>query len=237
MKCEANLRIIGRNQMRSITCGVIVGLLATVGCASGSGTGSGTAGSKYAVKGVQVEGCECDSVCPCIFSKDTTHGDCRGIFVWSFREGHSGGVDLSGVVLAAVLTKSGANMEKALGQWTGIIYVSDKATPAQKNAAVDVMKAEMGQAFAKIEVKSAPIEIKSQEDRHEVSIGKVGTLKIKGIKGANGRVMVIENAPSPIAPPKLWCATSEVNSYDDGMTKWDFKGRNAFYTNIELKSK
>ena len=32
-------------------------------------------------------------------------------------------------------------------------------------------------------------------------------------------------------------AVSETNTYDDGMSKWDFKGRNAFYTELELKSK
>jgi hypothetical protein len=157
--------------------------------------------------------------------------------VWSISEGRSGGVDLAGVNLAAALTKSGANMEKAMGQWSGIIYVSDKATEAQKNAVVEVMKGEMGAAFAKVEVKSAALEIKRQEDRHEVTVGKIGVLKIKGIKGASGQIMIIENPPSPIAPPKLWCALSETNTYDDGTTQWDFKGRNAFYMDVELKSK
>jgi hypothetical protein len=194
-------------------------------------------GKGYALRVHQFEGCECDSICPCVFSKDTSHGDCRGIMVWSIADGHSGAVDLSGVQLAAALTKSGANMEKAMGQWSGIIYVSDKATDAQKTAVVDVMKAEMGPAFGKVEVKSASIEIARHEDHHEVVVGKVGVLKINGIKGADGQVMIIENPPSPIAPPKLWCAKSETNTYDDGTSKWDFKGRNAFYTDMELKSK
>src|SRR5689334_15969051 len=198
-------------------------LLAAVGCATEAS--KPTAGGKgHHVRVHQFEGCECDSVCPCVFSKDTTHGDCRGLFVWSVSEGRSGTVDLSGVTLVAALTKSGANMEKAMGKWTGIIYVSDKATEAQKNAIVDILKGEMGPAFAKVDVKSAAIEIKCQDDQHEVTVGKVGTLKIKGIKGANGQVMILENPPSPIAPPKLWCAVSEVNTYDDGMSKWDFKG-------------
>jgi len=207
-----------------------------LGCASEPAK-SAPGGKNYQARVHQFEGCECDSICPCVFSKDTTHGDCRGILVWSFIEGHGGGVDLAGVNVAAALTKSGANMEKALGQWTGILYVSDKATEAQKKAAVAVMSAEMGAAFAKVEVKSADVQIKRQDDRHEVTVGKLGTLKIKGIKGANGQVMLLENVPSPIAPPKLWCAVSETNLYDDGTTKWDFKGRNAFYTDLALKSK
>jgi len=218
--------------------GATVAVLAlALGCATESSKPAAGGGKSYHVQVHQFEGCECDSICPCVFSKDTTHGDCRGLFVWSVTKGQAGGVDLSGVKLAAALTKSGANMEKAMGQWTGIIYVSDKATEAQKNGVVDVMKAEMGPAFAKVEVKTAAIEVKHEGDRNEVTVGKVGTLKIKGIKGANGQVMILENPPSPIAPPKLWCATSEVNTYDDGMTKWDFKGRNAFYTDLELKSK
>ncbi len=223
--------------MRAMSGSVLALLLSVaVGCAT-EASKPAAGGKGYRVRVHQFEGCECDSICPCVFSKDTTHGDCRGIFVWSVSEGRSGAVDLAGVTLAAVLTKSGANMEKALGQWTGIIYVSDKATEAQKNAIVEVMKAEMGAAFAKVDVKSAAVEVKHQDDRHEVTVGKVGSLKIKGIKGANGQVMILENAPSPIAPPKLWCAVSETNTYDDGMTKWDFKGRNAFYTEMELKSK
>ena len=194
-------------------------------------------GKAYQAHIHQFEGCECNSICPCIFSKDTSHGDCRGIMVWSISEGHSHGVDLAGVTLAAALTKSGVNMEKAMGQWTGIVYVSEKASEAQKNAVVDMMKGEMGPAFAKVEVKSAAIEIKRQDDLHEVTVGKLGTLKIKGIKGATGQVMTIENPPSPIAPPKVWCATSEINLYDDGTTKWDFKGRNAFYTDMVMQSK
>ena len=210
--------------------------LSFVGCATESSKPA-AGGKNYHVRLHQFEGCECDSICPCIFSKDTTHGDCRGLMVWSIQEGQSGGVDLAGVTLAAALTKSGANMEKAMGQWTGIIYVSDKATEAQKNAVVDVMKSTMGPAFAKVEVKSAAVDIKRHDDVHEVSVGKIGTLKIQAIKGANGQVLQIENPPSPIAPPKLWCAISQTNTYDDGMTKWDFKGRNAFYMDMELRSK
>lgn len=214
-------------------------LLAAVsflGCASEPAKPS-PGGKTYLVRGHQFDGCECDSVCPCIFSKDTSHGDCRGIMVWSLTEGHSGGVDLAGVNLAVALTKSGANMEKNMGKWTGIVYVSDKASEAQKNAVAEVVKAEFGPAFAKLDVKSAPLEIGRQGDHHELTLGKVGSLKINGIKAANGQVMTIENAPSPLAPPKVWCALSEANTYDDGISKWDLKGRNAFYADIELKSK
>jgi hypothetical protein len=223
--------------MRLLALSLALIAVSFLGCASETSKPAAGGGKSFHLWVHQFEGCECDSVCPCIFSKDTTHGDCRGIMVWQVSKGNAGGVDLAGVNVAAALTKSGTNMEKAMGQWTGILYVSDKATEAQKNAVVDVMKHDMGAAFAKVEVKSAAVEIKREGDHHEVNVGKLGTLKIKGIKGANGQVMTLENPPSPIAPPKLWCAISEVNTYDDGTTKWDFKGRNAFYTDLEPMSK
>ena len=207
-----------------------------VGCASGPAKPA-AGGKSYLVRGHQFEGCECESICPCIFSKDTSHGDCRALLVMSVTEGWHGGVDLAGVNFVACITKSGANMEKTMGKWIGALYVSDKATEAQKSAVTEVMKAELGPAFEKLEVKSVPIEIKRQGDRHELALGKIATLKINGIKGAGGQVMSVENAPSPLAAPKEFCSLSEVNTYDDGVTKWDFKGRNAFYADFEMKSK
>ena len=35
--------------------------------------------TKYSIKGDELEGCECTSVCPCIFSADATADQCRGI--------------------------------------------------------------------------------------------------------------------------------------------------------------
>ena len=87
--------------------------------------------------------------------------------------------------------------------------------------ALAILKDQMGGAFAKLETKAAPVEMNCPTDEHhEQAVGKVSTLKITALKGANGKVPVIENAPSPIAPPKTSCAKADVNLYDDGTAKW-----------------
>ena len=43
--------------------------------------------------------------------------------------------------------------------------------------------------------------------------------------------------PSPLAGPRMYCAVSDENSYDDGVSKWDLKGRNALYTDFDMASK
>jgi hypothetical protein len=191
----------------------------------------------YAIKGMSFEGCECESVCPCYFQNDATFNDCRGVLAWKVDEGKYGKVDLKGAVFAAALLKSGKNIEKVLGKWEGVVYLSDKSSDEQKAAITAILKAELGGAFGKLDVKTAPLSVKCEGDKHEVEIGKIATLKIAGIKAPNGKVTSIENASSPLALPKAYCAKSTVNRYDDGAAKWDFAGRNGFYGEFEMKSK
>lgn len=220
--------------IQSAVVAVLVGV--ALGCASSSGSGSGR-GTSYLIKGEQVEGCECDVYCPCVFSKDASMNECRGMVGWKVTEGHYAGTDLSGIAFASALTKSGKNMEKAMGKWEGILFLPETASQKQKEAITAILKAEMGPAFGKLEVKTAAVSVTCEGEHHTVMIGKVGTLKSTALKGAGGKVTVIENAPSPLALPREYCAKSDVNSYDDGMTKWDFAGRNSFYGPFEMKSK
>lgn len=223
----------------SMAVGVLALLGAVLGCASSSGTayGGGGQATGYLLSGDEFESCECDIYCPCIFSKDASFDQCRALIAWRVTEGSYGKTDLKGVVFAASLTKSGKNIEKTMGKWEGVIFVSDKSSEEQRKAIVEVLKKELGGAFAKIDVKTVPIEIKGSAGHYEVTVGKVATLKISPLKGSNGQVPVIENAPSPLALPKTYCAKADVHTYDDGAAKWDFAGRNAFYGAFAFKSK
>jgi hypothetical protein len=189
----------------------------------------------YSVKGEEFEGCECDIYCPCIWSKDASADQCRGILAFRFNEGTYGKTDMKGVVFAVALTKSGKNLEKTLGKWEGVLYLSDKAGEDQNKAAAAILKKEFGEAFAKLETRKEPIEFKGKPGQYELSIGKIATLKISALKGSNGQVPCIKNAPSPLAFPEIYCAKADVHTYDDGTTKWDFAGRNGFYSPIEFK--
>jgi hypothetical protein len=149
----------------------------------------------YHLKGTSFEGCECESVCSCVFRNDASYNDCRGILAWKVDEGSYGKTDLQGLVFAAALTKSGKNMEQALGKWEGVVYLSDKSTDEQRKAVTEVLQAELGADFGKLEIKTAPLTVNCEGERHSIAIGQVGTLRIIAIKGASGKVPVIENAP------------------------------------------
>jgi hypothetical protein len=228
--------------MKAVVSVVLSGALglAVAGCASSEHHEHAMAMAKakesYVLKGDQVEGCECMSVCPCVFAHDVTFNDCRGIMAWHVKEGHYGSTDLAGINFAVVLTKSGKNVPKAMGTWEGVIYVSSNATADQKKAVVDVLSTNWGKAFSKVDVKSEAIDFsKSEGDKFEVRIGKSYTLKTEPLHGAGGKAPTIQHATFSLIPV-LHCATTSVNTYDDGAgTKWDFKERNSFYGPYEYR--
>ncbi len=215
--------------MKSLSALVALGF-AAAGCAGADHSQSmAKAKAPYTLKGDQVEGCECSSVCPCVFAQDVTFADCRGIMAWHVREGKYGGTDLGGINFAVVLTKSGKNVPKAMGSWEGIIYVSSNATADQKAGVVDFLSTNWGKAFAKVDVRSEAIDFKSEGEKHEVRIGKIYVLKSAPLPGAGGVAPTIEHATFSLIPV-LHCAISTENTYDDGKgTKWDFKDRNSFF--------
>jgi hypothetical protein len=212
-----------------------LGFVVLVGLGRAGGAMAQEKAPSYVLRGEEAEGCECESVCPCVWAKDDTFGDCRAVMVWHVDSGTYGSTDLKGSLFAVALTKSGKNVVQSMGKWEGTIYVGDRATEAQKNAIVAILSGKWGKAFAKVDVKSAPMTFKSEGDKREASIGKGISLKIAGIPGSNGKVPSIENPPFALIP-KLYCAKAETHTFDDGAAKWDFSGRNAFYGPFEYKS-
>jgi hypothetical protein len=223
--------------MKTLTAIVLLGL-SIGGCATTASAPPPMAKAKasYVLKGDQVEGCECLSVCPCVFAHDVTFNDCRGIMAWNIREGHYGGIGLAGINFALVLTKSGKNVPKTMGKWEGVIYVSSNANPDQRAAVVDILSSNWGKAFSKVDVKVEPIDFVATGDKREVHIGKLASLKTEPLKGGDGRTPTIEHASFSLIPV-LHCATTTENTYDDGLgMKWDFKERNSFYGPYEYRA-
>ena len=216
----------------------VMGILLTTTLAASSQEEAQTASESvhYSVKVQEFEGCECESVCPCVFSKDTTYGDCRAMLVFTF-DGTYGSTELNQVSCVVVGTKLGNNIEKNIGNWEGVLYVSSTASPNEIAAVNGLLNTMMGGAFAKLDLRQAPIKAMSEGDVHELTLGEIAHLKIHAIKGPNGEPTKIVNAPSPIAFPEFYCAIADDNKYDDGTSSWAFTGRNGFYASFDLASK
>ncbi|MCC6737776.1 MAG: DUF1326 domain-containing protein [Planctomycetia bacterium] len=211
---------------------------ALTGCASNGGTAdtSGKPGA-FHVRGMQVEACECESVCPCVFEEDATYDMCQGWIALSVEEGSFEGTDLAGVKCAVALVKTEKNLAKSLGKWEGRVWIDEGASEAQRKGITAVVQASLGGAFAKLEFKTAKVTIASKDGKWELAVAGVGEARITPIKTKEGKVLAVVNSPSPIIMPEYNCCIAESNTFSDGGVKWDFKGRNGGYGGFEFKSK
>jgi hypothetical protein len=209
-----------------------------VGCAaSPAPTTKTSVAVKYAVKIHEFEGCECNSVCPCVFSSNTTFGDCRNIVVFTITEGIYGTLRLKDLSFVLVQTWAGQNMEGTMGKWKGVLYTPDQGTPAEHEAITGLSPALIGNnTFATLEQRTAPIQVSRHGDIHELTVAAVAHLRIHGVKGPNGEIAKILNAPAPFAYPVMFCALADLHTYNDGKSSWSFKGKNGFYADFELSS-
>src|SRR3972149_2994003 len=56
-----------------------------------------SASTPWKVEGDYFEGCNCPSICPCLFLADPTEGDCKLTIAWRIDKGNYGSVQLNGL--------------------------------------------------------------------------------------------------------------------------------------------
>lgn len=117
--------------------------------------------------------CSCKLPCPCSFAQEPTHGDCLFTLVWHVRDGHFGGVDLSGLNVISLGEFTG-NM------WVGdpnakmrlMFYIDERGDDAQRDALERIFTGKAGgwpAQFASLiedlrEIAYAPISFEAADD-------------------------------------------------------------------------
>jgi hypothetical protein len=103
----------------------------------------------------------------------------NALLAWSFKDGSVNGVDLKGVNAVAVVAGDRyLAMDEA--QRRSVLYVSDQATPAQREAVVALLKERAPKALGEVvEVKTAPISFDASGELYRVQVTGVAFMKIK----------------------------------------------------------
>jgi hypothetical protein len=95
---------------------------------------------KWTMRGEYMESCNCDYLCPCIYTNP--QGDnCFAAMVFRIDEGACGGIKLDGLKFALVI-RSGKVM--ADGNWVFAGVVDEKADEAQRQALAAIVGGEAG---------------------------------------------------------------------------------------------
>lgn len=191
--------------------------------------------ANYEIEGSLLEACSCGAPCPCWIGEDPHGGKCDAFLAYRIEKGSIKGVDVSGVAFAIVALVPG-NILK--GNWKIAIYMSDKATPAQKQAILDAWTGKLGGPLADLAnligevrgVHDASVDFRLEKGKGTLKVGQCVEAEMAPYVDANGNPTTLSNtifSTIPGSPAYVAKATyHRVNIPEHGM-QWSFENRNA----------
>ena len=210
----------------------------------------------WRLEGDYFDGCNCKSICPCIFALDPTEGNCKGVAAWHIEKGHfTSGTNNSGdrnrnnnnnnsidlANLNVILTVHTPGHMFTGPKWKIALYLDERANDDQKDALTKIFTGQAGgEFFAEIfplvgeilGIKSVPIEFKIEDKkRRQIKIPSIVEMEIEGLTGNNPNIesKVVNPAFSNTPGYDPIIARSTLHKYKDYGLEWDNSGRNAFY--------
>jgi hypothetical protein len=99
------------------------------------------AATKWFLEADYLQACNCDFGCPCEFEAPPTMGFCEGVGAWNINRGQFGEIPLDGLSLGFA-----AHWPKAIhmGNGTAALLFDERATPAQRDALVQIATGQAG---------------------------------------------------------------------------------------------
>ena len=197
--------------------------------------------SKWNLTGTYFESCNCDVVCPCVFTSDPTNDDCTVLLAWHIDKGKHADISLDGMNTALAAYSPG-NMLKT--KWDVALYIDEKANPAQRDALTKIFAGQVGGEPAALGpligkvlgVKPVSITYQAKGKERSMRIPNIAEMEIAAIEGQGGKLVTLENIPLTAIPNQTTVvARSKKLSYRDHGLNWDISGKNGFYSPFSFK--
>ena len=195
--------------------------------------------STWNVKGLYMEACNCEAMCPCVVGNAPTPGLCTVLLGYHVETGRKGDVTLDGLNVVR-MNFSPSHMAK--GNWRGAFYIDERANPAQREALSAIFSFKPGGAFAAqaglvaevLGVKFVPITFEAQGRQWKMAISGIGDADITAIEGLDGKEIRVENLPR--RPFPYVAAKSTHTAYKDFDLQWEISGKSGFYAPFAFNS-
>jgi hypothetical protein len=189
----------------------------------------------YEIQGSLLEACSCSAPCPCWIGEDPHGGKCDAFVAYRIDKGSIRGVDVGGMAFAIVAHIPG-NILK--GNWKIAVYMSDRATPAQKEAILDAWTGKLGGPLADLakligEVKGvhdAPVDFRLEKGKGTLKVGRVIDAEMEPYTDANGNPTTLSNtifSTIPGSPAYVAKAPHHKVTIPEYGMQWSFQNRNA----------
>jgi len=204
-----------------------------------------TAQATWQLTGEYFENCNCDVVCPCLFSPGQqmtakpTQGACEVAFGFHIDRGRFGDASLDGMNVGLIGRTPGPMGE---GNWSVALYLDQRANAQQQEALQAVFTGTAGGVMSNLApligtvlgVKTVPITWKKEGKRRSLEIPNIMHLAVQAAPGLGGEAEILVSGAHPFAPEGLAMAVGEQGStWQDYGMRWDNSGKNGHYAAIK----
>ena len=184
-----------------------------------------------AVTGDYIEARSCNVYAgPCHFGSEYTTAGREAVMAWRVQRGASAGQTLDGLGAVAVVAGED-NLAVAGVPRRTVFYVDERATPAQREALIALLRAKTGADFGRVvAVRAAPIAFEDQSDGVRVSVPNVACLEATKMPDAACCRWPGQRWYDPLARAQdVQVGNAAVNEYDDSLLniRWTHKGENS----------
>ena len=203
-----------------------------------------TATMTYNLDGSILEACSCAGPCPCWVGDDPDGGHCDAFVAYHIDRGEIKDVDVSGLSLVLVNQIPGNVLA---GNWRVVVYVDDRATPAQNEAILGAFGGALGGPLAdlaqlvgeRVAVHTVPIEHHVEHGKGVIRVGSMLDAEIVPYVDARGLPTTIHDtvfSTIPGSPAVVGKASRHrVNIPEHGMV-WEFNGLNAIQGDFHFEA-
>lgn len=198
----------------------------------------------YHLQGDLLEVCDCNVLCPCWVGEDPDNGTCQSVNAYRIEKGEIDGVDVSGLSIAAACFIPG-NVLRA--KWRVILYVDERATPAQDQALLRAFRGELGGPLAQladlvgevVATRRAPITFEVREGKGTLRVGDGIDAEMEPFRSPTGEVTrLVESIFSTIPGSPAYVAKASrfrMEQPEIGVNL-DLSGHNAIQGHFELRN-
>lgn len=198
----------------------------------------------WQIHGEYFENCNCDVVCPCLFSplepmtSAPTHGACEVGFGFHVDDGRFGEVSLDGLNVALIARTPGPMAE---GNWQVALYIDDEANDEQSGALQAIFTGSAGGVMASLApligevlgARSASIRWQKDGRSRSIQVDDVMALAVHAAPSIDPDGEIWATNAHPFAPEGVAMAVGdEQSTYADHGMHWDNSGKNAHYAPI-----
>jgi hypothetical protein len=200
--------------------------------------------TRWQIEGDYFENCNCDVVCPCLFSPGppmTAHptaGPCEVPFAFHIDRGNYGDTALDGLNAVVALRTPGVMSE---GHATVALYLDERADEQQRAGLQAIFSGAAGGPVGALAplietvlgVKAVPITFTKDGQRRAVEIPGIMRTSVHAAPSMNPDGAILVSNAHPFAMESLAMAVGDEGSTwaDYGM-RWDNSGKNGHYAPI-----